>query len=313
MADVVISLYHEMAENPQIGWVRTHLSSTTTKDVQMASPRKQTSKQKLLEPWQLLLKYKTLEPDELEDSYASVCASLISSEYNSVVPLAVINFVFSELHASETKLITEDVEHMIRGNIFKVLSGCGNREDLYNMKIDYSKTINQLCFQKSMPDVFSVLNGYFFSEFDALWTQIRDKMTIVLEDITDSTAMMPLQLLQEAVPDHSVIYEWYDIFDKVDIDRMVSSIQQLSNKGRPQLASFFVERYKLRYYVENEHQNYARACEVQPLKKLASKLSAIEEKAVSTTKMSYHHLTSIIDKAMQRADGNTRQLMTFNE
>lgn len=313
VADVVISLYHEMDENPQVGWVRAHLSESSKKDEQPKHARVQATKQELLEPWQMLLKYKTLEPDELETSYTSVCASLSSIEYNSVVPLAVINCAFSELHAAKTKLITDDIEHDIRGNFYKVLSSCGNREELYNMKIDYSKTINRLCFQKSMPDIFDILNGYFFSEFDALWSQIRDKMTIALEDITDATAMMPLQLLQEAVPDHSVLYEWYDIFDKVNIDKMVVSIQRLSNKGRHQLASFFIERYKLRYYMENGHQSYARACEVEPLKKLASKLSVLEEQSESTTKISYQHLASVVDKAMLRADGNTSQLMTFNE
>lgn len=313
VADVIISLYHEIEETPQVGWVRAHLSESEKKEEQPECPSDQPTKQELLEPWQILLKYKTLEQDEFETSYKSVCASLSSVEYNSVVPLAVINCVFSELHASTTKLISEDIEHDIRGNIYKVLSSCGNREELYNLKIDYSKTINQLCFQKTMPDIFTVLNGYFFSEFDALWAQIRDKMTIALEDITDVSAMMPLQLLQEAVPDHSVLYEWYDIFDKVDIDKMVASIQRLSNKGRHQLASFFIERYKLRYYMENGHQNYARACEVEPLMNLASKLSALEEQTASTTRISYQYLTSVVEKAMQRASGNTNQLMTFNE
>lgn len=313
VADVIISLHHEMEENPQIGWVRANLPAPSKKEVKTDRPVKQSTEQELLEPWQKLLKYRTLEPEDFEASYDSVCTSLASIEYYNVVPLAVINFVFSELHDLNIKRITEEIEHNIRGNIFKVLSSSANREELYDKKLDYSKTINQLCFQKSLPEVFSKLNGFFFSEFDTLWSQIRDKMTIALEDITDATAIAPLSLLQEAVPDHSVLYEWYDIFDKVNIDKMVSSIQQLSNKGRRQLASFFIERYKLRYYMENGHKNYARACEVEPLGILASKLSALVEQSVSTTKMSYQNLATIVEKAMQRADGNTDQLMTFNE
>lgn len=313
VADVIISLYHEMEENPQIGWVRANMLIKEKKDVQKVLSHKQPLNQELLESWQMLLRYKTLEPQEFEQTYQSVCNSLASNEYKDVVPLAVINYVFSELDASKTKLITKDIEHNIRGNFFNVLSRCENREELYNMRLDYSKTINQLCFQKNMSNVFSKLNGYFFSEFETLWSQIRDKMTIALEDITDATTMMPLQLLQEVVPDHSVIYEWYDIFDKVNIDKMVASIQHLSNKGRYQLASFFIERYKLRYYMENGHQSYARAFEVEPLRKLALKLSTLEKQSVSTTRMSYQYLASVVDKAMQRADGKTCQLMTFNE
>lgn len=313
VADVVISLYYEMEENPQVGWVRSNMSTPSSKEPRTTIQNTKSANQELFQPWQKLLKYRTLEPVDFEATYDAVCESLSSKEYNSVVPLAVINSVFSELHDSRIKLISVDIEHSICDNINKVLSSSASREELYDKKIDYSKTINQLCFQKSMPDVFSKLNGYFFSEFETLWCKIRDKMTIALEDITDTTAIVPLKLLQEAVPDHSVLYEWYDVFDKVNIHKMVNSIQGLGNKGRHQLASFFIERYKLRYYMENGHQSYARASEVEPLKLLASELFKLEEQNVSTTRISYHHLASVVEKAMQRADGITKQLMTFNE
>lgn len=313
LADVVISLYSEIKENPQIGWVRSALQTQSEQHVRNLQPEKKEKTVEELEPWQVLLKYETLEPEELERVYNSVLQSLDKVEYSSVVPLAVIVYVLSFLHAENIKVLTENIVKSIRGNFYNVLSSSRNREDLYEMKLDYSKSMNQLCFQKSLPEKLTVLNGYFFEEFHTLWEQIRDKMTIALEDITDSTALMPLSLLQEAIPDHSILYESADVFDKVNIEKMMVSIKGLSNKARSQLASFFIERYKLRYYMENGHQSYARPSEVMNLERLASLLSILAEENESITKLSYQRLASIVDKAKQRADGYTNQLMTFNE
>lgn len=313
LADVLISLYSEIHENPQIGWVRNALLTQSQHNVNTVKLEKNDKPVEVLEPWQVLLKYETLEPEELECAYNSVLQSLNKVEYSSVVPLAVVAYVLSFLHTENIKELTENIVRSIRGNFYNVLSSSRNREDLYEMKLDYSKSMNQLCFQKSLPEKLMALNGYFFEEFQTLWEQIRDKMTIALEDITDSTTLVPLSLLQEAIPDHSVLYEWADVFDKVNIDKMIVSIKGLSNKGRSQLASFFIERYKLRYYMENGHQSYARPSEVKNLERLASLLSSLAEENESTIKLSYQRLASIVDRAKQRANGDTNQLMTFNE
>lgn len=313
VADVVISLYHEMDENPQVGWVRSHAASKNQEETKNTSTYEQPTRQELLEPWQKLLEYMTLEPDEFEHVYKTINNSLSAVEYTSVVPLAVIIYVFSELHASNVKIITDQIEHNITENIFKVLRSCSDREKLYEMRLDYSKTIDQLCSQKKMPDIFTKLNGAFFSEFNTLWSQRRDKMRIALEDITESSAKEPIRLLQEAVPDHSVTYESYDIFDKINTDKMVSSIENLSNKARRLLAVFFIERYKLRYYMENGHKSYARPNEVEALEELSKLLKNIAERSESTTRLSYMYLASVVEKAKERAAGDTSQLMTFDE
>lgn len=312
LADVVISLYNEIKENPQLGWVRSNVVMEDARKSMEPQVNPDNNTDVIIEEsWQVLLRFNTLEPGELDEAYNSVLQSLTDFEYTRVVPLAVITYTFSFL--KDIKKLSEEVVKTIRGNFFKVLSSCNTREELYEMKLDYSKAMNQLCFQKKLPEELSTLNGYFYEEFNTLWKQMRDKMTIALEDITDETALMPMSLLQESVPDHSVLYEWADIFDKVNISKMVSSIVSLSNKGRSQLASFFIERYKLRYYMEKGHQSYARSAEVNALSELSTKLSEITEQSVSTTKLSYQYLANVVEKAKQRADGNTNQLMTFNE
>lgn len=65
--------------------------------------------------------------------------------------------------------------------------------------------------------------------------------------------------------------------------------------------------------MENGHKSYAKACEVEPLRRLAEELTALVNQSESTIRMSYQYLYSVVDKAMQRADGKTNKLMTFSE
>lgn len=313
LADVVISLYSEIQENPQLGWVKNAIHYQAEDNVHMVEPENVNQTVQITEPWQILLKYDTTKPEELDMAYNSVLLSLEKVEYTSAVPLAVIAYAFSFLHIKKVKYLTEDIERSILENFKNVLTSCNNREELYEMKLDYSKSMNQLCFQKPMPEKLLFFNKSFFEQFQTTWDQIRDKMTIALEDITDSSALIPLTLLHEAIPDHSILYEQADVFDKVNVDKMVASVKRLSNKGRSQLASFFIERYKLRYYMAKEHQQYARPCEVSSLKEFASQLSSLAEKNDGIIKLSFQSLASIVNKAKQRADGITTQLITFDE
>lgn len=308
IANVIISLYKQFEENPRTGWVRNNFHPNLSgNNNEMAVGTKEN-----LENWQQFLNFRKLSNNDFENVYKNVEKDLNEGKIQTAESLAVVSFVIALTNDSDVKTMTPSIEQSIY-NVYKFnLSNKDNQEDLYRYKLNFIKTINYLKQGETQQRTLQKFIDKFNDEFSAVWEKTRNKMVIALEDITDDSSILPLQLLNEPLYDYSMTYMMSDIFDKVNIERMCTSIKLLSNEGRGKLYAFFIERYKLRYRLDANSKAFAHPAEIENLNTLVSIINNVLSSSNSIDKLSYEDLLRVVKGAIKRSEGSTEQLLEFN-
>jgi hypothetical protein len=310
LVDVITSLYSEFENHPQLGWVKDIASQkreATNKIEKKENLQSSTKKDTLA--WEQLMRFASFDDDELNVVYHDVIIEMKEKNYGSTVPLACISYVFAYLKDRVQRVIPNEDENLLIENYRCTLSRYKFREDLYDSKLSFSKTIQ---YRPEYHDL-ETLTQYcerFREIFAKEWSLKPDKMTYALQHITDDNIGQLSAIEQNTLPDHSTSFVWTSIFDKVNIDTLFNAIVLLANKGRLQFAMFISNRYNLCFALsESMNKDGAFSDDKKPLEDLNKKLNEELDKNSGLVAHSYKVLIKNIKLAIERINGETNRLI----
>lgn len=310
--DVIISLFKAVLENKEQGWVRDGeliLGNTTIIRTKSTATIEETPS------WKHLLNYQLIDSKtELELLYLDVVEGLDNEDKKlDSTEVAAIAYTLVALSNDGLYELTSEIIEKLSSAFCRMLMQVSCKEDLYNVGLNFHRTINWLQGERSIGGALQKLIDDFDLQYaDAIGT-IRSRMTIALEEISDEGVMEPIKLLNEAIYDHSVTYEMADVFNEVNVKKVVVSVLNLQPSSVHKFTRFFIERYKLRFYMENGHQTYRHLVEVANLKSFKQELKKKVNILDGLHKVAISRLIKVVELSIKRAAGNTTQLMEYNE
>jgi hypothetical protein len=213
LVDILTSLYAEFENHPQLGWAKNIAKGVkNVADVEVSSVPAEVKKTNVGVAWEKFSGFINFDTETLESIYKEVVNELNSQTYFTTVPLACITYVFAYLDNEETIELTEEVKTALLEGYHKTLSSIMYREDLYDARLSFLKTLN---YQKEYGEELKKLNELikaFREEYDRQWNSKSDKMTYALLHLTDENVNQLTDIQRGALPDHSTTYWWTSIF-----------------------------------------------------------------------------------------------------
>lgn len=257
--------------------------------------------------WGKLFRFEDLSNDELDRVICQVCESIRAGrtpssfvEYSA----AVINLC--EIH--DTMLPLPDADwKSIRWCMQQYLFNCENKEELY-MKYEHYHQIRETIRGKGKGPMMKEIDVFFKKTYDDFSQRRKDRMTLLLENMTDVEIGGIFKLHHEGLPDHSCEYSMTGIFQNVDISKVYRAICGLSNVSRGEFADFIEERYLLRHQLTGNCW-VAFDEELDALRTLKKKIDENIETFVLNDKRAMQRISENIGKAIQRCSGETRLLI----
>lgn len=254
--------------------------------------------------WQKFMQAYNLEDCELENTYSQLIGDMNSCAITDPTPLASVVYMLCSLDKRGVKKLDTSVLDSIKACVSTMFKKCSTREDLYDCWLEYVQSITLYIGHNKLGTAFEDVAVFFNSIYQDRWQKLKDKMTIALENLSNSTINEPIALLESALPDHSCTYSMVDIFDKVDIDKMFLAISFLDNMSRNRFRLFFTERYKLVYRLQQGNTSYRFEKDIHGLELLADRLRIKGFNSSGLERESYTSLWERVNASIERCKGS---------
>ena len=177
------------------------------------------------------------------------------------------------------------------------MEGISGIEDLLNCKSKVHSGIGRNHNNVGSYKILNKLIAYFEKLFEQRFEKCPNKVSVMLENLTDETCERLSLALNDMLPVRQILYRDTSIFQEADADKVSNSILGLSNESRNTFLHFLLFRYKFTSS-GNEIEYLSKCCQLDlPQLKLINrklKIEAANKRFIE--KYSIEKITNLIDE-----------------
>ena len=236
-----------------------------------------------LNSWDYLYDYWRLDNEEYEKHYEETVRYYFADKSVDLKELFVIISILSVLYSDNLVHVSEEDINDMEGLLncsSKVHAGA--RRNHSNIGSDR---------------ILNVLVAYFQKLSEQRFEKCPNKVSAMLENLTDETCERLNLALNDAIPVKQRLYRDTSIFQEADADKVSKSILGLSNESRNTFLHFLQSRYKYTSYgTEIEYLNECCQSDLPQLKLINEKLKTEAANRRLIEKYSIEKITNLIDE-----------------
>ena len=217
--------------------------------------------------------------------------------------LFVIISILSVLYNDNLVFVPKkDIIAQGKHSIDRLMEGIYDIDDLLNCKsIVHSGTRSHN--NGGSNKILSDLIVYFEKLFEQRFEKCPNKVSVMLENLTDETCERLSLALNDVLPVKQIFYRDTSIFQEADVDKVSNSILGLSNESRNTFLHFLLFRYKFTSS-GNEIEYLSKCCQLDlPQLKLINrklKIEAANKRFIE--KYSIEKITNLIDEITAKTE-----------
>lgn len=197
-------------------------------------------------PWEKLANYHILTNNEFSECLNQTVIHLQTGDFDSLdvmlmatcCVLTVIkqemtsDYTVDQVFGWSTKFIEE-----------KYFSSCKTLDDLYTMRTHAHQCLGYY-LDENCAEEGKRLNSQIEVIFESYVPKVNNKLTDILNALTDNNVKELYSVYKGSIPDHTVTYSMYSIFSQVDPVRFANGFLKLSNYSKTE----FIQFVKYHYY-----------------------------------------------------------------
>lgn len=257
--------------------------------------------------WQDLFRYDSISNEEFEIMLRKVELAF----KNGSISLSFVEFVYAIIRLAEldssVNPINDDFKSNIKLRLKERLDKSENLEILKEREIEFSSNVRS----GNIPDdnVFmEEILKYYNEIISELHKTKKGKLVIALENVNNENVNELRDILKDSTYDGSS-YQYYPVFDKIDIDTFIGSVFSLSNESKKRLRWFFENRYLLDYRFDDDLFIDCKS-EISNLMLIVSEIDKRISTLEKVDRASVNALKKVIELSIKRCEGNKEVLIT---
>lgn len=256
-----------------------------------------------LKSWEYLYDYWRLGNEEYEKYYNETVRYYLEDKSTDLKELFVIISILSVLYNDNLVFVPKkDIIAQGKHSIDRLMEGIYDIDDLLNCKSKVhsgTKSHNNGGSNKILSDLIV----YFEKLFEQRFEKCPNKVSVMLENLTDETCERLSLALNDVLPVKQKSYKDTSIFQEADVDKVSNSILGLSNESRNTFLHFLLFRYKLTSS-GNEIECLSKYCQsdLPQLKLINRKLKIEAANKRFIEKYSIEKITNLIDEITAKTE-----------
>ena len=251
-----------------------------------------------LNSWDYLYDYWRLDNEEYEQHYEETVRYYFADKSVDLKELFVIISILSVLYSDNLIHVSEeDIIAQGKHSIDRLMEGINDMEGLLNCSSKVHAGTRRNHSNIGSDRILNVLVAYFQKLFEQRFEKCPNKVSAMLENLTDETCERLNLALNDVVPVKQRLYRDTSIFQEADADKVSKSILGLSNESRNTFLHFLQSRYKYTSYgTEIEYLNECCQSDLPQLKLINEKLKTEAATRRLIEKYSIEKITNLIDE-----------------
>ena len=256
--------------------------------------------------WKDLFRYDSISNEEFEIMLRKVELAF----KNGSISLSFVDFVYALIRLAEldssVNPINDDFKSNIKLRLKERLDESENLEILKEKEIEFSSNVRS----SNIPDdnVFmEEIIKYYNEIISELHKKKKGKLVIALENVNNENVNALRDILNESTYDGSS-YQYYPVFDKINIDTFIGSVFSLSNDSKKRLRWFFENRYLLVYRFNEDLFTDCKS-EISNLTLIVSEIDKRISSLEKVDRVSVNALKKAIELSIKRCEGNKEVLI----
>lgn len=251
-----------------------------------------------LNSWDYLYDYWRLDNEEYEKHYEETVRYYFADKSVDLKELFVIISILSVLYSDNLVHVSEeDIIAQGKHSIDRLMEGINDMEGLLNCSSKVHAGTRRNHSNIGSDRILNVLVAYFQKLFEQRFEKCPNKVSAMLENLTDETCERLNLALNDAIPVKQRLYRDTSIFQEADADKVSKSILGLSNESRNTFLHFLQSRYKYTSYgTEIEYLNECCQSDLPQLKLINEKLKTEAANRRLIEKYSIGKITDLIDE-----------------
>lgn len=251
-----------------------------------------------LNSWDYLYDYWRLDNEEYEKHYEETVRYYFADKSVDLKELFVIISILSVLYSDNLIHVSEeDIIAQGKHSIDRLMEGINDMEGLLNCSSKVHAGARRNHSNIGSDRILNVLVAYFQKLFEQRFEKCPNKVSAMLENLTDETCERLNLALNDVVPVKQRLYRDTSIFQEADADKVSKSILGLSNESRNTFLHFLQSRYKYTSYgTEIEYLNECCQSDLPQLKLINEKLKTEAATRRLIEKYSIEKITNLIDE-----------------
>jgi hypothetical protein len=256
-----------------------------------------------LESWEYLYDYWRLNNEEYEKYYNETVRYYLEDKSTDLKELFVIISILSVLYNDNLVFVPKkDIIAQGKHSIDRLMEGIYDIDDLLNCKSKVhsgTRRHNNGGSNKILSDLIV----YFEKLFEQRFEKCPNKVSVMLENLTDETCERLSLALNDVLPVRQILYRDTSIFQEADVDKVSNSILGLSNESRNTFLHFLLFRYKFTSS-GNEIECLSKCCQsdLPQLKLINRKLKIEAANKRLIEKYSIEKITNLIDEITAKTE-----------
>jgi KAP family P-loop domain. len=256
-----------------------------------------------LESWEYLYDYWRLNNEEYEKYYNETVRYYLEDKSTDLKELFVIISILSVLYNDNLVFVPQkDIIAQGKHSIDRLMEGIYDIDDLLNCKSKVhsgTRRHNNGGSNKILSDLIV----YFEKLFEQRFEKCPNKVSVMLENLTDETCERLSLALNDVLPVRQILYRDTSIFQEADVDKVSNSILGLSNESRNTFLHFLLFRYKFTSS-GNEIECLSKCCQsdLPQLKLINRKLKIEAANKRLIEKYSIEKITNLIDEITAKTE-----------
>ena len=251
-----------------------------------------------LNSWDYLYDYWRLDNGEYEKYYEETARYYFADENTDLKELFVIISILSILHKNMLVSVSEnDIITQGKCSIDRLMKGICDMEGLLNCKSKVYAGTRRYHIDIGSDRILNELVTYFEKLFEQRFEKCPNKVSVMLENLTDETCEHLNLALNNVIPVKQIFYRDTSIFQGADVEKVAKSILGLSNESRNTFLHFLLFRYKFTSS-GNEIKYLSKCCQsdLPQLKLINEKLKTEAANKRLIEKYSIEKITNLIDE-----------------
>ena len=257
--------------------------------------------------WQDLFRYDSISNEEFEIMLRKVELAF----KNGSISLSFVEFVYAIIRLAEldssVNPINDDFKSNIKLRLKERLDESENIEILKEKEIEFSTNVRSSNIADDNVFMEEILK-YYNKIISELHKTKKGKLVIALENVNNENVDELRDILKDSTFD-GASYQYYPVFDKINIDSFISSVFSLSNESKKRLRWFFENRYLLVYRFNDDLFKDCKS-EISNLTLIASEIDKRISSLEKVDRASVNALKKVIELSIKRCEGNKEVLIT---
>jgi len=257
--------------------------------------------------WQDLFRYDSISNEEFEIMLRKVELAF----KNGSISLSYVEFVYAIIRLAEldssVNPINDDFKSNIKLRLKERLNESENLEILKEKEIVFSTNVRSSNLSNDNVLMGEIIN-YYNKIISELHNTKKGKLVIALENVNNENVNALRNILKESAYDGSP-YQYFSVFDKINVDSFLSSVFSLSNESKKKLRWFFENRYLLDYRFSDDKYSECKS-EITNLTLIVSEIEKNSSNLEKVDRVSVNALKKVIELSIKRCEGNKEVLIT---